>query len=758
MSVCILKNGDLYWRSHIGLANIEQNKPVTDSSCFLLASISKTITQTAILQMYEQGYYELGDNINDNLPFSVINPNFPEDEITYYQLMTHTSSIKDNWSIMNQVTSWGEDSQISLGEFLEGYLIPDGNYYNASNWYNNHPPGTFFDYSNIGNSVLGYLTESISGQELDDYCQEFIFEPLGINNVSFFLSGMDLSNLVTPYQYSGGSYTPHLQPGAPYYPAGALKISAIELSKFLGMYMKEGTFNGNTILNPETVDLTTTPVVPPWYFPDGTQMCLTWLYFPPLESIYHGGHWPPFCRTLMGYDKEGQFGTIFLANTAVGDLYMMELSSEMNDFAKHYKPISIEHISINETDGDQVIEAGEELSLGFTLHNYVNFPEILENATAIISVNNPYLSWVSDSVYFVGTINYLDEILIPDNQFVFEVSTELEPGNIEFTLSLSWDEGVGYTIPFNLFAGHAEVLLVRDEESENKTEDWYLQSLDSLGYFTNFYDLGIREELSQEFINTFPAVIWFTGTDEENTISENDQVLLSGYLDNGGRLFLSGQNISDELAGTSFLGNYLFVEHIEDTWIGQETMEGVENDPIGDGLSFQVNQGDGLANQYSMSVINPLGSGHKVFGYYPTAEGSAIRFDDNIYKTVFFGFGFEAIDGIDKRHEIMYRILHDYFDITTRIPSTNYNTNNTLQVFPNPFKSKITIEYLLNESSLINISILDITGKLIENPINKFQQQGENIVVYITDRLPKGIYFCVLKINEGIEMKKIIKL
>jgi len=65
---------------------------------------------------------------------------------------------------------------------------------------------------------------------------------------------------------------------------------------------------------------------------------------------------------------------------------------------------------------------------------------------------------------------------------------------------------------------------------------------------------------------------------------------------------------------------------------------------------------------------------------------------------------------------------------------------------------------LLNESSLINISILDITGKLIENPINKFQQQGENIVVYITDRLPKGIYFCVLKTNDRIEMKKIIKL
>jgi len=728
MSVGILKNGDLYWKSHLGMANIAQNKPVTDSSCFYSASISKTITQTAILQLYEQGYFELEDNINDNLPFTIVNPNYPDSIITYYQLMTHTSSIRDNWTILEQHTVWGEDSPIPLGDFLQGYLIPGGLYYNSTNWYSNHPPGTYFDYSDVGNSVLGYLTESISGQELDDYCQDFIFGPLGINNASFFLSGMDTSNLATPYQYQGGSYIPWSQPGHPFYPAASLKISAVELSKFLGMYIKNGTFNGNTILNPETIELTTTPVVPGLYFPDGTQMCLTWLYHEDVDLTYHAGRWYPFSRTVFGYDKDDKWGIIFLGNSFVVNTNLGALISEMVDFAKHYKPLLIEHISVTETDGDQVIEPGEELSLGFTIQNFVNFPEILENTSATISVNNPYISLLSDSVCNLGTVNYLDDIQIPDDQFVFEVNEYLEPGDAEFQLILSWDEGVGYTIPFNLFAGNGEVVLIRDEDSENSTENWYLHSLDSLGYTTNFYDLGIREDITVEFINKFPAVIWFTGADEENTLSEYNQTILEGYLDNGGQLFLSGQDISDELAGSNFLENYLYTEHIQDTWYGNKTIKGIENDPIGNGQIYQLHQGDGITlDPHSMSVIEPLAGAYKSFGYYPPLDGAAVRYENDTYKTIFFAFGFEAINGFNNRTEILERILNDYFimphpclpegiTFTTQEEIDNFQTNY-------PYCTEIEGDVEIDGGNITNLNGLNalsnINGDLLIGRVNQ---------------------------------------
>ena len=73
LSAAVLKNGELYWVYHYGLANIAQEIPVNDSSCFRIASVSKTIVQTAIMQLWEQDYFELDDNISDYLDFPVIN-------------------------------------------------------------------------------------------------------------------------------------------------------------------------------------------------------------------------------------------------------------------------------------------------------------------------------------------------------------------------------------------------------------------------------------------------------------------------------------------------------------------------------------------------------------------------------------------------------------------------------------------------------------------------------------------------------------
>jgi len=318
-----------------------------------------------------------------------------------------------------------------------------------------------------------------------------------------------------------------------------------------------------------------------------------------------------------------------------------------------------------------VIEANEEFELGLSLRNDMNYPDVAENIIATMSVNSPYVNLISDSVVSLGTLSYLNEIQLPSDQFEFEVSENLEPGNVEFQIQFTWDDGVGYTTSFNLFVGHADVLLVRDEERVSVTiegglktiQDRYLESLDTLGFLTNYWDLEERGDPTSEFIENFPAMIWFTGADEENTLSEYNQSILEAYLDSGGHLFLSGQDISDELAGSNFLENYLFTEHIQDTWNGDETIKGIEDDPIGNGQTYYLNQGDGIANQTSMSVVEPLEGAFKSFGYFPSLEGSAIRYENDTYKTIFFAFGFEAIDGFENRTELLSKILHDYFEM-----------------------------------------------------------------------------------------------
>ena len=101
LSACIVKDDQIIWKNVYGYANIEENRLVTDSTLFFLASVSKPVTGTAIMQLWEQGLFNLDDDINNYLPFQVRNPSHPNDPITFQMLLTHTSSIYDNWNLLS---------------------------------------------------------------------------------------------------------------------------------------------------------------------------------------------------------------------------------------------------------------------------------------------------------------------------------------------------------------------------------------------------------------------------------------------------------------------------------------------------------------------------------------------------------------------------------------------------------------------------------------------------------------------------------
>ena len=106
LAALIIKNDSIVWSNNYGYANVSLNKPVEDSTLFMMASISKTITITALMQLWEDGLFDLEDNINDYLQpdFQIHHPNYPNDTITFKMLMTHTSSIDDNWNVLTPLT------------------------------------------------------------------------------------------------------------------------------------------------------------------------------------------------------------------------------------------------------------------------------------------------------------------------------------------------------------------------------------------------------------------------------------------------------------------------------------------------------------------------------------------------------------------------------------------------------------------------------------------------------------------------------
>ena len=139
LSACAVVNGQVMWSNSYGTANMTLNIPVTEDIHFLLASISKLVTATAVMQLYEDGEIELHDSINQYLPFTVISPFHPDTEITLYMLLTHTSSIKEDLTFSEEYSIFGNNPEMDLEYFLSNYLVLGGEFYSSNSYYNYQP-------------------------------------------------------------------------------------------------------------------------------------------------------------------------------------------------------------------------------------------------------------------------------------------------------------------------------------------------------------------------------------------------------------------------------------------------------------------------------------------------------------------------------------------------------------------------------------------------------------------------------------------
>jgi CubicO group peptidase (beta-lactamase class C family) len=265
LAAAIVKKGKIVCVAAAGMADIEQQKPVTPDTLFLIASVSKTITATALMQVRDQHKFGLDDNINGHLPFKVAIPAAPNAPITFRQLLTHTSSIIDNTKYVNCPASCeygsslssfvtrGGDSPISLADLTRGYLTPGGAYYDRAANFKPSAPGTVAEYSNMGIVLAGYLVELISGTPFDRFSQEQIFKPLGMDTTSWRLEGINRSLLAMPYDKAASGFVPYGHYGEPDYPDGMLRTSVKELAYFLIAYIEGGQYNGQRILRARTI-------------------------------------------------------------------------------------------------------------------------------------------------------------------------------------------------------------------------------------------------------------------------------------------------------------------------------------------------------------------------------------------------------------------------------------------------------------------------------------------------------------------------
>jgi CubicO group peptidase (beta-lactamase class C family) len=248
----------------IGKSDFTRNINTTADTKYRIASISKTITAIAVMQLVEQNLLDLDADIGSILGYTIQNPNHPNVSITTRMLLSHTSTIVDGSTYNSFMGATVNNNPIPS---LNQILTPSGSYYTAAQ-FNNTIPGTYFNYSNINFVILGTIVEKVSNLRFDLYCKQNISIPLGID-ASFNVNDLtDIDQLAVLYRKLSGVWTPQaddyqgVQPvfnnlngyipgtnGGRFGPQGGFRCSGQDLAKIFLTLMNHGTFNGVTILS-----------------------------------------------------------------------------------------------------------------------------------------------------------------------------------------------------------------------------------------------------------------------------------------------------------------------------------------------------------------------------------------------------------------------------------------------------------------------------------------------------------------------------
>lgn len=158
----------------------EDSKPVTESSLYDLASVTKVVaTTSAVMKLFDEGKINLDDRVSDYLPDFACNG---KENITIKNLLLHNSGLKA-WIPFYKTCTCKTDVIKTICELPLEYKTESS-----------------FVYSDLNFILLGVIVEKISGKSLDDYCRENIFQPLGMR-VTGFLPDDNLKQFTVPTEY-----------------------------------------------------------------------------------------------------------------------------------------------------------------------------------------------------------------------------------------------------------------------------------------------------------------------------------------------------------------------------------------------------------------------------------------------------------------------------------------------------------------------------------------------------------------------------
>lgn len=241
----VLKNGQLTARG-FGVTNVDNPQPITPDTIFALASISKTVTTTAMMRLVEQGKVDLNAPVKRYLPDFKVQDETTTNTVAIWHLLTHTPG----WE--GQLTAPDRGS-LTLANFIDSIRdLPKL-----------AEPGEVWSYNNAGFNVAGRVIEVVTGQSIHDAFRTLVFEPIGLRRAF-----TQMESLVTyPFSVAHRGAPGQVSVSRPLsrsvsVAAGGVSMSLNDLMTYARFHLGDGTGrDGKPVLSRTSLELMRTPKV-----------------------------------------------------------------------------------------------------------------------------------------------------------------------------------------------------------------------------------------------------------------------------------------------------------------------------------------------------------------------------------------------------------------------------------------------------------------------------------------------------------------
>src|SRR5690242_11798351 len=236
LSLLVVRGGKILKAEGFGLGNVELQVPVKPETIFQSGSVGKQFTATAVMMLVEAGKIGLNDPLNKYFPAAP--PSWKN--VTVRELLSHTGGFGDYPKNFNFRKDWTEPQLLKLVE-----SIPLA-----------YPPGTKWEYSNLGYLTLGILIHRVSGEFYGDFLQQRIFQPLGMQATRIISEADIIPNRAAGYRLVKGELknqewvSPVLNTTAD----GSLYFTTLDLAKW------DAALYTEKLLKRSSLDLMWTPV------------------------------------------------------------------------------------------------------------------------------------------------------------------------------------------------------------------------------------------------------------------------------------------------------------------------------------------------------------------------------------------------------------------------------------------------------------------------------------------------------------------